>query len=185
MPNRLVRNTVLRSLIAAAMMFAFAVFLMPPLYNLLCEITGIGGKTAGRYEKAAGAEVDASRWVKVQFVATNNGAMPWEFSPLVADVRVHPGQSATVKFHARNPTDKGMVAQAVPNITPANAADFLHKTECFCFNQQPLQAGESTEMAVVFFVDPQLPKGVETITLSYTLFDVTERAAKQPVATLN
>lgn len=180
-----VRLTVARSILAVVVMFVFAVFLMPPLYNLLCEVTGIGGKTAGRYGKPATPEVDEFRQVKVQFVATNNGAMPWEFSPLIADVRIHPGQSTTVRFHARNPTDKDMVAQAVPNITPTNAANFLHKTECFCFNRQPLKAGETTEMAVVFFVDTQLPKSVETITLSYTLFDVTERAPQQPVATTN
>lgn len=180
-----VRLTVAKAIVAAAVMFGFAVFLMPPLYNLLCEVTGIGGKTAGPYGKPVTSAVDERRQIKVQFVATNNGAMPWEFSPLTTDVQVHPGQSTTVRFHARNPTNKDMVAQAVPNITPTNAASFLHKTECFCFNRQPLRAGEATEMAVVFFLDPKLPSGVETITLSYTLFDVTDRARQQPVATTN
>lgn len=179
------RAIVLKAALAVVVMFAFAVFAMPPLYNLLCEITGIGGKIEGRYTGAGAAEIDETRTIKVQLVATNNGAMPWTFAPLTGEVRLHPGQSTKVLFHARNPTGKDMVAQAIPNITPTNAASFLHKTECFCFNQQPLKAGHEATMPVVFFVDPKLPPSVQTITLSYTLFDVTARANQQPVAQLN
>lgn len=173
----------LKLVIAAIGMFVFAVFLMPPLYDVFCELTGIGGKTAGQYQGEV-VTVDAEREIKIQFVATNNGAMPWDFSPLTYQVRVHPGEKTAVEFYARNPTARDMVAQAIPNVTPNNAAEFFHKTECFCFNKQPLKAGEETNMGLVFIVDPELPASVTTITLSYTLFDVTEET-KPAVATTN
>ena len=108
--------------------------------------------------------------------------MPWEFRAPVESVRVHPGESKRVAFHARNGTDRDMVAQAIPSVTPTSAAKYLQKTECFCFNRQPLQAGETAEMPVVFFVDPELPAAITTITLSYTLFDVTDRQAAEVAA---
>ena len=69
-----------------------------------------------------------------------------------------------------------MVAQAIPNVLPNNAADYFHKTECFCFNSQPLAAGEQAELDLVFIIDPDLPVSVNTVTLSYTLFDITDRS---------
>lgn len=175
MPINATQRITLKLSVAAVGMFAFAIFVMPPLYDVFCELTGIGGKTKGQYEGAA-VDVDAEREIKIQFVATNNGAMPWDFSPVEYQVRVHPGEKKAVEFYARNPTDRDMTAQAVPNITPNNAADFFHKTECFCFNKQDLKAGEEARMPLVFIVDPELPASVTTITLSYTLFDVTEPA---------
>ncbi len=183
MPINATQKITLKLVVAAIGMFVFAVFLMPPLYDVFCELTGIGGKTAGQYEGAPVA-VDTEREIKIQFVATNNGAMPWDFSPLTYQVRVHPGEKTSVEFYARNPTSRDMVAQAIPNITPNNAAEFFHKTECFCFNKQPLKAGEEANMGLVFIVDPELPASVTTITLSYTLFDVTE-ATEPAVATTN
>lgn len=174
MATNSVRKLTLKLLIGAVAMFAFAMFIMPPLYNAFCDITGLGGKTKGPYV-AESAEVDTSRVVRVQFVTTTNSDMPWEFRPDVAEVKVHPGEPTEVSFYARNPTSKGMVAQAIPSISPFNAADYFHKTQCFCFSRQPLSAGTEADMPVVFIVDKDLPKAVTTITLSYTLFDVTDR----------
>lgn len=176
MQNKPNRWLLTKLLSGALCMFLFALFVMPPLYNMFCEITGIGGKTGGPYQ-VTDAGVDTSRTVKVQFVATNNAAMPWEFSPKVYQVEVHPGQPTEVAFFARNSTHRDMVAQAIPNVTPFNAAEYLHKTECFCFNQQPLKAGEEADLPLVFIVDKDLPKAVTTITLAYTLFDITDRVA--------
>jgi cytochrome c oxidase assembly protein subunit 11 len=187
-----VRTTIVKLLFGAAGMFLFAVFVMPPLYDLFCEVTGIGGKTAGPYQVTE-AGVDTTRTVKVQFIATNNGAMPWDFSPKVHEVVVHPGAPTEVAFYAKNRTARDMVAQAIPSLTPFNATEYFHKTECFCFNQQPLEAGKETDMPLVFIVDKDLPRSVKTITLSYTLFDVTGRTTdttdssnyKEPFALLN
>lgn len=171
-------RTTLKLAVTAVGMFVFAIFIMPPLYDVFCDITGIGGKTGGQYQ-AEQQVVDTERVVKVQFIATNNASMPWQFKPLQYEVRVNPGEPTAVEFYAKNATSRDMVAQAIPNISPTNAAQFFHKTECFCFNRQPLKAGEEANLGLVFIVDPDLPVGVNTITLSYTLFDVTERAAKE------
>jgi cytochrome c oxidase assembly protein subunit 11 len=158
--------------LAAVAMFAFAIFVMPPLYNLLCEITGIGGKTKGSYE-AVDVRVDTSREVVVQFIAANNADMPWDFYPMQTRVTVHPGEPTNVEFFARNKTQSDMVGQAIPGVVPFNAADYFHKTECFCFNSQPLAAGEEAQLALTFIVDPDLPESINSLTLSYTLFDIT------------
>src|SRR5690606_21800367 len=127
----------IKSLVGVVAMFLFAIFIMPPLYDAFCEITGLGGKTGGPYV-AVDAGIDDSRTVKVQFVTTNNGRMDWEFKPMQFEVKVHPGQPTPVKFWAKNPSDRDMVAQAIPSISPSNAARYFQKTECFCFNRQPL-----------------------------------------------
>ena len=170
-----VRKTLVKSLATVVAMFLFAIFVMPPLYDAFCEITGIGGKTGGPYV-AETSGIDESRTVRVQFVATNNGDMPWDFAPGIFEVTVHPGEPTPVHFIARNTTDRDMVSQAIPSVVPNSAAQYFHKTECFCFNQQPLAAGEEAELPLVFIVDRDLPSAIHTITLSYTLFDVTNRA---------
>ncbi len=156
---------------------------MPPLYNLFCDILGIGGKTNGVY-KAVDVEIDKNRSVEVQFVAMNNATMPWEFYPKKDSVWVHPGESTKVIFYAHNRTANDMVGQAIPNLLPFTASDYFHKTECFCFNNQPLSSGEEADLELVFIVDPDLPKSVNTLTLSYTLFDITENL-NENVAVLN
>ena len=167
------RNTVTRLAVLAVGMFVFAVWVMPPIYTLFCEITGLNGKTSGRVE-AVEAEVDTSRVVTVQFVAVNNENMAWDFKPEVFSLKVHPGEAVTTFFNAHNPTDRVMVGQAVPSMVPYNATDYFHKTECFCFNRQALGPGERAELGLQFIVDQSIPKAVKTITLSYSLFDVTE-----------
>ena len=88
-------------------------------------------------------------------------------------MRVNPGSANGVVFHALNPTDADMVAQAIPSISPSRAAAYFHKTECFCFDQQMLEGQSSAEMPLQFIVDKDLPADIHTITLSYTIFDVT------------
>lgn len=162
--------------VGAVGMFVFAIWIMPPLYNVFCEITGLNGKTGSRYE-AAESGVDTSRTIKVQFVATNNESMPWEFGPAVRSVEVHPGEQTRIDYVAKNPTGREMIGQAVPSLVPFKASNYFHKTECFCFEQQALTAGESAELPMYFIVDRDIPAQIHTITLSYTLFDVTERYA--------
>jgi cytochrome c oxidase assembly protein subunit 11 len=164
-------------------MFGFG-FAMVPLYNVFCEITGLNGKTGGQVEyTATTADIDKERSVTVQFAAMNNGDMSWEFRPLQNQIEVHPGELNEVKFFAHNPSATRVIGQAVPSVSPSIGADFLHKTECFCFTQQLLEAGESIEMPVRFFVDKALPAGVHKLTLSYTLFDVTQNFAGTPQLT--
>jgi len=154
-------------------MFAFVFVVMVPLYNVLCDVLGINGKTSGQAYTAVSTEVDTSRQITVQFVASNNNEMPWGFRPSVTMMKVNPGAANDTVFFAENVTAKHMVAQAIPSISPARAAEYFHKTECFCFNQQPLDANSKAEMPLQFIVDQALPSDIKTITLSYTLFDVT------------
>src|SRR5680860_1363508 len=131
-------------LASAVGMFAFG-FALVPLYDVFCDITGINGKTSGRYVSTERTAADMTRTIKVQFLAQNGPDMPWVFRPVARSVEVHPGEATTVTFYAENPTDRDMVAQAVPSLSPSEGTLYFHKTECFCFNQQPLAAGESTE----------------------------------------
>jgi cytochrome c oxidase assembly protein subunit 11 len=120
---------------------------------------------------------DTSRLVKVNFITNTNGGMPWDFWSESGGVRLHPGDLKEVMFYVTNPTDRRMVGQAVPSVVPPQAAEFFHKTECFCFNSQVLEPGETMEMPMRFIVDPALPRNVQSISLSYALFDITEFAA--------
>ncbi|WP_185234199.1 cytochrome c oxidase assembly protein [Teredinibacter franksiae] len=171
--KKAIKASIIKSLSLVVAMFVFAMWVMPPLYNLFCEVTGLNGKTKGQYI-AVSADVDKSRVITVQFVGTNNENMPWGFKPKDFSLKVHPGESVVTDFVAHNPTGNIMVGQAVPSLVPHNATDYFHKTECFCFNQQALGPGETTDLGLQFIVDQAIPKGVNTITLSYTLFDVTE-----------
>jgi len=160
-------------LIVVIGMFGFG-FAMVPLYDILCEVTGFNGKTAGKYTSTKEQEIIGDRLVTVQFLASNNANMPWEFRPKVRSMQVNPGKLSKAEFYARNVSKATMVGQAVPSVTPFHAAEFLHKTECFCFEQQQLADGEELIMPLRFIVDSQIPESVKTLTLSYTLYDVTE-----------
>lgn len=168
---------VCRLLLLVAVMFAFG-FALVPIYDVMCQAFGINGKTAGAYTGVQSA--DEARAVQVQFLATNAAGMRWEFGPLADQLSVHPGASQEIRFVAYNPTDKPMTAQAIPSVSPARAAAYFHKTECFCFTQQVLQPGERIEMPVRFIVDRDLPADLHHLTLAYTLFDITSR--QPPVA---
>lgn len=154
-------------------MFFFG-FALVPLYDVFCEVTGLNGKTNEQAYIPAEQLIDTSREVTVQFVATNNESMPWEFRPEVFKLKVNPGQEVRTTFFAMNPRAIDMVGQAIPSVSPGKAAAYFHKTECFCFNSQPLLAGTSADMPLSFIVDRGLPETVHTITLSYTLFDITD-----------
>ena len=171
--GRTVRNSVL--LVVGMSCFAFA---LVPLYDLFCEITGLGGRTGDQYVyEPASVVPDKSRLVRVNFITNTNGGMPWDFYPGKGGVRVHPGELKEVSFYVKNTTDRVMVGQAIPSLVPVKAAQYFHKTECFCFNQQILQPGEVMEMPMRFIVDRDLPRNVQSINLSYALFDVTDKVA--------
>ena len=175
--NTNVAKTVFKLAVVVVAMFAFVFVVMVPLYNVLCDALGINGKTSGERYQVVDAAVDTSRDIRIQFVATNNDNMPWEFHPTQSALTVHPGAATDTVFYAKNPLAKDMIAQAIPSISPSRAAEYFHKTECFCFNQQPLAGGEETDMALQFIIDQDLPSDIHTITLSYTIFDVTEMMA--------
>lgn len=157
-------------------MFGFG-FALVPIYNSLCKTLGINGKTNNQaivYDEK-NAKIVTSREVLVEFVATNNSGVPWSFYPQVRKIKVHPGELVKLAFYAENKTDHPMTVQAIPSVTPGIAAKYLKKTECFCFTQQTLNGHEAMDMPLLFHLDADLPQEVHTVTLSYTLFDVTGR----------
>nr|WP_067296831.1 cytochrome c oxidase assembly protein [Marinobacterium profundum] len=167
------RRLVLQLVLGGILMFGFG-FALVPLYDVFCRITGLNGKITNTGPIAA-EEADTSRDIRVQFIGINNEAMPWEFRPTLNTVSVNPGEMRQMAYFARNPTSARMVAQAIPSVTPAEAAQYLHKVSCFCFDQQALDADEDMEMPLLFVIDKKLPADIHTITLSYTLFDITPR----------
>lgn len=155
-------------------MFGFG-YALVPLYDMLCEITGINGKTGIISQSQAEAgQVDSDRWVTVEFTGSTMQGLPWEFRSNRHKLRVHPGDVAEITFYARNRSQRRITGQAVPSVAPSRAAAHFKKTECFCFTQQVLEPGEEMDMPVRFVVQASLPKDVHTITLSYAFFKASQ-----------
>lgn len=165
--------------IAVLGMFGFG-FALVPIYNSLCKTLGINGKTNPQTIAYEGnpSNIATDREVQVEFVATNNSAVPWAFYPKIQKVTIHPGEQVRLAFYAENTTDNKMTVQAIPSVTPGLAAKYIKKTECFCFTQQSLNGHEAMDMPLLFHLDKALPEDIKTITLSYTLFDLTPKLKK-------
>ena len=168
-----VTDTTLKLLLMTLVMGASVFFVMIPLYNVLCDALGINGKTSSTAYTAAPAQIDTSRNIKVQFITQNYENMPWRFVPSVTTITVHPGALNDTYFIAENTTENYMIGQAVPSVSPSRAAEYFHKTECFCFESQALDANKVVQMPLRFIIDQDLPKDIKTVTLSYTLFNIT------------
>lgn len=164
-------KTVKWLIIGCVLMFGFG-FALVPLYDVFCRVTGLNGKVDLTPAKPS-LVIDNARSVKLQLVAVNNETMPWEFRPQVAITRLSPGAMHQTAYLARNLTNKMMIAQAVPSVSPSEAAPFVQKINCFCFERQPLKGNSEKWMPLVVSIDPELPEHIHTVTLSYTLFDIT------------
>lgn len=151
----------------AAFGFAFA---LVPLYRIACEKLFGVRLEQGPAQVGAMSVAKRERWVTVQFDGGVNSKLPWQFEPAQASMRVQPGQQYEASYFARNIGERAIVGNAVPSVAPARASGYFNKTECFCFTAQTLAAGEARDMPVRFIVDPALPAGVKTITLSYTFY---------------
>lgn len=161
-------------------MFAFG-FMLVPLYDVICEVTGLNGKTAGKYQGEVASDTSKNRDVKIQFLVNRNDNLSWGFEANTVQMEVPLGERRETSFRVVNTYDKNVVAQAIPSVAPSEAAPYLHKIECFCFNQQPLSAGETKDMPLLFFIDPELPDHITKLTLSYTLFDITDTVAEAKI----
>lgn len=173
------RKTVRWLVILALGMFGFT-FALVPLYDVLCKATGLNGKVDvtgpsadGRYRIPA--DEIPNRIVTIEFDVTYNKDMPWIFRPKHTTLQVRPGEVNSTAYFAKNTTEKTMVAQAIPSITPGIVAVHFKKLECFCFEQQLLHPGQEAEMPLRFVLDPDFPHDIHRLTLSYTLFDMTDR----------
>ena len=149
-------------------MFGFG-FALVPFYEKICEVTGL--RNIAQADAPANTQVDTSRTLRIEF-DTNVRNLPWQFKAKEPVVAVHPGALTQVMFEIVNTTDRPVTGQAIPSYGPQHAAKYFQKLDCFCFAKQTLQPGEVRQMPVVFVVDPKAPEDLNTITLSYTFFEV-------------
>ncbi len=184
--QRLNRQMLGKLAVVTAGMFAFG-YALVPLYKSICELTGINVLALGEQSipgvKArlpANTQVDMSRTITVEFDANSRGV--WDFKPAKRSVQVHPGELTTVMYEFQNTQNRRMAAQAIPSYAPQQAQAHFNKVECFCFNQYTLEPGEKKSWPVAFVIDPKLAKDVNTITLSYTFFEVGSGTPPAPLA---
>jgi cytochrome c oxidase assembly protein subunit 11 len=170
-------------------MFGFG-YALVPLYEAICEVTGInilaiGEQTfaTGKSKLSANTQVDTTRTITVEFDTNSRG--PWDFKPAMRSMQVHPGELATVMYEFQNIQNRRMAAQAIPSYAPKQAQAHFNKLECFCFSQYTLDPGEKKSWPVAFVIDPKLSKDVTTITLSYTFFEVGGKTPEAPVAAVD
>lgn len=166
--------TMLRKLLVVALvMFGFG-YALVPFYKKICEVTGINNVL--KADQVANTQVDVARWLTVEFDTNVRDNLPWIFRPVEKSVRFHPGELMQVTFELRNDSNRAITGQAIPSYGPQLAAGYFKKLECFCFTQQTLQPGEVKRMPVVFVIERDLPQDVNTVTLSYTFFEVEGKA---------
>ncbi|MDQ5849883.1 MAG: cytochrome c oxidase assembly protein [Pseudomonadota bacterium] len=158
-----------RLAVVAVGMFGFG-FALVPFYNQICAALGVNSLVE-KAEVPANTQIDTTRTITIELDA-NAHDLPWRFKPLVSHVTVHPGELTTVEYEIVNVRGAAVTGQAVPSYGPQHAGEYFKKLECFCFTQQTLAAGEVRRMPVTFVVDPRLPRGVHTIAVSYTFFEV-------------
>lgn len=169
-------------IVIAVMMFGFG-YLLVPIYKQICEITGVNilNSQEMKVKPIDNSQIDKSRTITVEFDANTTG--PFRFRPTVNSMQVHPGEMTQVVYEVVNTQARSVEAQAIPSYAPQQAAAHFKKVECFCFQQQTLEASQAKQMPVVFYLDPALPKDVKTITLSYTFFEIAKpekKAALKP-----
>lgn len=159
-----------------------------PLYQMFCQVTGYAGTTQ---RAAKSSDVILDRTITVLFDANVNGQLPWKFEPVQRSIDVKLGETAMAFYRATNTSAQPVTGRAVYNVAPESAGIHFNKLACFCFTEQTLQAGESVEMPVTFFVDPALAddkdaRTIQTIVLSYTFSPFTvlkpSAAAKTPAS---
>ena len=174
-------------IVVVLLMFGFG-YALVPLYDLLCDITGLNGKTGRLKSVQTNTEMLTAisdvfsrreRWVMVQFNSDTGTGLPWEFKPLVNKMRVRLGEQNLVYFLARNTSNETITGQAVPNVVPGRAAKHFKKVECFCFTKQALKPGETKKMPVRFVVQKGLDKRVDSVVLSYTFFNTDKASVKK------
>jgi|TARA_B110000240_G_C13220891_1_gene334581 cytochrome c oxidase assembly protein subunit 11 len=178
------KSTVTKLALVCVCMFGFG-YVLVPLYDVFCDLTGLRFTQEANELVSQEIQEDTTRLVTVEFDVSMNESMPWIVRPAVSKLQVHPGRVYTTNYIAKNTTQSAMVGQAVPSITPYVANRHLVKTECFCFENQPIGAGKEVEMALSFMINPKLPKNVKVVTLSYTFFDITQNKYLNKLDTVN
>lgn len=173
------KKTALKLALIPIAMFGFG-YALVPLYNVFCDLTGLGGRSVQRttVDQLDLMGVDRSRDIQMEYITTVNGSLPWNFKALTGTTYIHPGALNEAHFVIENTSDDVIVGRAVYNVTPAEASIYLSKTECFCYTNQILSPGEKLELPVRFVVDTDLPAYIKGVTLSYTFFELPDASRK-------
>lgn len=163
------KNTLRKLAVVAMIMFGFG-YALVPIYKKICEVTGVYDLI--KPDEIVNTQVDESRSVVLEFDANVRSEIGWALEATEKRISVHPGELVQATFRLTNPTDTAFEAQAIPSYGPQRAGLYVKKLECFCFTQQRVEANETKDFSVVFVLDPELPKDVSTVTLSYTMFEI-------------
>lgn len=190
-----IQNLPLKLVLATVLMFGFG-FALVPLYDVFCDITGINGKgferqplsqTEATYPQAiettqdplASQEESTARKVTVQFIANPQTGFSGDFYPQSTQLSAAVDKSVTTAYVARNATENNLKLQAIPSISPAEASSYVTKMECFCFQQQSLEAGQEREMGLTFSISSELPEHIHKVTFSYSLYPLEDEDKQQ------
>ena len=181
-----------KMLFLAAAMFGFG-YLMVPLYDIICEVTGLNGKTGRISVAESQVQLERSqayqngvaieREITVEFVGIVSAGGNWEFQPNERTMKVRPGEQYVTSYFAKNLSTIPVVGQASPSVSPSAAARYFNKTECFCFTRQEFEAKGGRDMPVAFVIDPKIPANVDRVTLSYTFFKSKDQTLSSVVST--
>lgn len=156
--------------LAAVCMFGFG-FALVPLYDIFCEVTGIRSPIEARAETEVHESLENSRTITLELLGSTGNSAPWEFGPVNDRIEVQTGLIQNIDYYAQNLAPRAIDGVATPDVRPAEAARYFKKIECFCFSEQSFAAGEKRMLPVRFFIDPDLPQHIDTITLAYTLYE--------------
>ncbi|EWH08693.1 cytochrome C oxidase assembly protein [Catenovulum agarivorans DS-2] len=172
-----------RLLLATAIMFGFG-FALVPLYDVFCDITGLNGRVYQKDTQQTQAaqnlvaplteaeqdNIDVTRSIKLEMMTISQAGGAILFEPIDKTLRIHPGQMAEARFRITNVSKDAKYVQAIPSISPGQAGLYLHKTACFCFEQQHIEANQQNEFVMQFYLDTDLPEDILQMTLAYTLY---------------
>lgn len=152
-------------------MFLFS-FALIPLYNVICDVTGLNGNTSNLKEKVESyPESVSAEKLNIQFIAHQSNDNKLTFKPSEFEMTISPGKVYSTMYIATNKTNSEIVGQAIPSVSPNEASRYLKKIECFCFEQQIFKPGEVVKLPLYFAIDEKLPNRIKTVTLSYSFFE--------------
>ncbi len=158
-------------------------FASVPLYRIFCQVTGYGGTTQVAENLPGASTSESDRVIEVRFNADVDPSLPWSFQPVQRSLFVRVGEPGLAFYRARNLSDRPVVGSATFNVTPLKTGEYFTKVQCFCFDEQKLEPGQEVDMAVSFYIDPEILEDrnvdeVKAITLSYTFFRQTDEESE-------
>ncbi|MBS83427.1 MAG: cytochrome c oxidase assembly protein [Gammaproteobacteria bacterium] len=160
-------------------MFSFS-YMLVPLYDLFCDVTGLNGKT--NKVKVVVQEQPTERFIKIKFVSNVAYSAPVKFYPIQKEMTVSIGKIYNTKYLIKNISNTDLITTASPSVVPGPLSQYFRKIECFCFNHQEIGSNETKELGIQFMIDSEIPHNTDTLILSYTMFDITENSLNKKVS---